>query len=316
MGAELVVLIVVTAGMMGFWHWLYHIVNPTAMSGDKWYMRQMAFTTLPISPPYCWRPLLPALARRLGFPAVSYTATFLAPIVVYFYVGGGWTGTACGLMFVGTNRIFSFNIKNPEYAEGLGQFLLLSSLWAISSGSLLAWPLLLLAALCRETLSAILGVVVLFVNPWLLIPLVVGSAASYLSRDEDQENRHPLVEKTAYETLVRWTREKGGNAISYAHTIQPLRGLAFTVPFMWGAVGDFARLGLVALAPIWLLALPASGQSRIVCYAFGLLIPFAAALPPGWLWFVVMLQWFWPVDYGLFNEGGDVKFALIRGKKV
>jgi hypothetical protein len=286
------------------------------MSGDKWYMRQMAFTTLPISPPYCWRPLLPALARRLGFMPVSYVATFLTPIVVYFYVGGGWPGTACGLMFVGTAHIFRFNIKNPEYAEGLGQFLLLCSLWAVSTDSLLAWPLLLLSALCRETLPAILGVVVLFVNPWLLAPLIVGAAVAYLSRDEDQENRHPLVEKTSYETIARWAKYKGANVLHYAHTVQPLRGLAFTVPFVWGGVGSFARLGLVALVPLWLLAVPASGQSRVICYGFGLLIPFAAALPSEWLWLVVMLQWFWPVDYRVYDEGGDAKFMFLGGKKV
>jgi hypothetical protein len=251
----------------------------------------------------------------LGFVPVSYTATFLTPIVVYFYVGGGWTGTACGLMFVGTNHIFGFDVKNPEYSEGLGQFLLLCSLWALSVGSPLAWPLLLLSALCRETLTAILGVVVLFVNPWLLIPLVIGAAASYLLRNEDKENRHPLVEKTPYETLVRWVKAKGTHVLSYAHTVQALRGLAFTVPFMWGEVGNFARLGLLGFIPIWLLALPASGQSRIICYGFGLLIPFAAALPPGWLWLVVMLQWFWPVDYRLFDEGGNVQFAYVGGRK-
>jgi len=275
-------------------------------------MRRMAYTNDSISPPYCWRPLLPMLARRLGFKPVSYTATIATTLVIYGFVGGGWVGFACALIFIGNRNIFAFNVKNPEYAEGLGQLLFISSLWAMSTNNLMAWPLLLLAALCRETLAAALALIALFWNPLLLVPLTAGAAASYLGRRENKENRHPLVEGTAYATVVRWARTKGWNCIHYAHTIQPIRGIAFAVPFVWGAVGDFTRLSLIAVIPIWLLALPASGQSRIVCYSIGIFLPFAAALPSPWLWVCVLLSWFWVFDFNTYDERGGKTFGFAK----
>jgi len=296
-----------------YWHWLYHLINVPTMSGDKWYMRHMAFTDLPVSPPYCWRPLLPALARRLGFAPVSYLASVATPFVIYFWMGEGWRGFLCAMLFVGNHHLFQFNIRNPEYAEGLGQLLMVSSVWAVSAESALAWPLLLLAALCRETLAASLGAVVLFWNPLLLIPIAVGSAFSWFTANEDKANRHPLVEGTAYETYARWARFKGHGVISYAHVFQPLRGIALAVPFMWDRVGDFARLGLIGFIPIWFLAVPATGQSRLMCYGFALLLPFVGALSPEWIWVFVFATWFWPFDVNAFDEtGGEQSFGFVR----
>jgi hypothetical protein len=307
------VTVAVTLASLGYWYWASHVIEQPTMSGDKWYMRQMAFTDQPISPPYCWRPLVPALARRLGFHLVSYSASVATPIVIYFMVGGGWTGTACALLFVGNNNIFTFNVKCPEYAESVGQLLMIGSVWAVSVDSVLAWPLLLLSALCRETIAAALGLIVLFWNPWLLIPLAVGSAVAYLGRQESKDHRHPLIEGSAYDTLVRWARKKGAGVSAYPHVIQPLRGVAITVPFMWGSVGGFSRLGLLGFLGIWLLAVPASGQSRIMCYGFVLVLPFVAALPGPWLWFLVFATWFWPIDLYAFEEtGGDKTWGFIR----
>lgn len=307
-----------TLGVAGFlvayFHWMNHVIpEEYPMSGDTWYMRHMAFTDLPVTAPYCWRPLLPRLARYFGFFAVSYSASIATTAVIYFCVGGGWRGFLCALIFMANGNIFHHNIRNPAYAEGLGQLLMISSVWAMGTGSLIAWPLFLLAALCRETIAASLGLVAVFWNPLLLIPLVLGSCVAYLTRKEDKDNRHPLVEATPYDTLVRWARFKGLGAISYAHVIQPLRGLAIAVPFVWNDVGHFARLGLVGLIPIWLLALPASGQSRIMCYGFAYLIPFAAALDGPWLGVVTLLSVFWIADVRAFDEtGGGKTFGFVR----
>lgn len=290
-----------------------HITQIPAMSADKWHIRHFAFTNEPVSPPYCWRPLFPILARHLGFKLVSYSASIATIVLIYRWVGGGWTGFLCAAMFVGNPHIFPFHIRNPEYTESLGQLLFMSSLWAVSVSSPLAWPLLLLSALCRETIAAALGIIVLFVNPLLLVPLVAGSSVAWFGRKEEKENRHPLVEGTAVDTVKRWIKYKKGSALHFAHVIQPLRCLAFTVPFMWHAVGPFARLGLLGFIPIWLLALPASGQSRIICYGFGLLIPFAAATPIEWLWVVAFFSVFWPIDYAVFDEsGGEKSFGFAR----
>lgn len=313
MEAHLVALTTVSVAMFAYAYWVYRVLPVKhQMSGDQWYITQFAYTDEPISAPYCWRPLVPMLARRLGFKLVTYTATIAIPFVIYYYMGGGWTGFFCAMLFVGNHHAYSFMAKNPEYADGVGQLLLISTVWAITVGSPLAWPLLLLCALCRETISAALGVFVLFFNPWLLAPLIVGSAAAYFGRNEDKDNTHPLVESNPYETLKRWGRFKQLKALHYAHTIQPLRAVAFTVPFVWGSVGDLARYGLFSLIPIWLLAVPASGQTRIMCYGFVFFLPFFAALSVEWQAAVVMLTWFWPIDLRAFEEGGDVKFSYTR----
>ena len=304
---------VISAAMFAYAYWVYRVIpEKPQMSGDQWYMTQFAFTDEPVSAPYCWRPLVPMLARRLGFSVVSYAATAATPFVIYYYMGGGVTGLFCAALFVGNANLYAFMVKNPEYADGVGQFLMISTVWALTAGSPLAWPLLLLCALCRETISAALGVFVLFINPWYLVPLIVGSAAAYFSRKEDKDNTHPLVEATPYDTLKRWGRLKQLKALHYAHTIQPLRAVAFTVPFMWGSVGNLARVGLLSLIPIWLLAIPASGQSRIMCYGFVFFLPFFGALSLEWQATVVMLTWFWPIDLRAFEESGDVKFSYTR----
>jgi hypothetical protein len=274
-------------------------------------MRQFAFTDQPITAPYRWRPLLPWLARWLGFKPVSFVANALTPLVIYVYAGGGWPGFCCGAMFVMNTHIFQFNVKAPEYAEGLGHFLFASTILAISMGHWSAFPLAFLCALTRETISAAVGIIAVFINPWLLIPLFVGSVIALSARTENKENRHPFIENTYYGTVARWAKYKGFRAVSFAHTILPLRGAALTVPFMWDSVGAGARLGLWGFVPIWLLALPASGQSRIMCYGFVLCVPFIAALPIGWLWVVAFVSCFWPFDWRHFDESGDEKFAFV-----
>ena len=72
-------------------------------------------------------------------------------------------------------------------------------------------------------------------------------------------------------------------------------------------------LGYVyGLIPIWLLAIPASGQSRIVCYAFVLFVPFLAAIPWPWLGLVTLVTCFWPVTWTTFDERGDkAQFGFV-----
>ena len=302
-----------TVSVLAFWHWFFSQQEP-GLSGDTWYMRQFAFTDKPVSPPYCWRPLLPVLARVVGFRAVTYAALLATPFVIYGYAGGGRPGLACALIYLGGSHMFRFNVRCPEYVEGLGQLLMIGALWAMQAQSPLVWPLLVLCALCRETITAALTPLALLTNPAWIVPLAAGSAVAYFGRKEATENIHPLVEPGGVRATVRrWIRSKGEGVASFAHVIQPLRAAPIAVPFVWNEVGDYARLGLLGFIPIWLLAIPASGQSRIMCYGFGLLIPFVAVVPEPWLWLVVGAGWFWPVDVRVFDEtGGESKFGFVR----
>ena len=311
MEALVVILFGMTLALLVLWHMIYHVVREPVMSGDKWYIRHMAFTKLPASAPYCWRPLHPFLGRMFGFFTVSYLASVATPLIIYYWMGGGLRGFLVALLFLGNTQLFAFHIKNPEYTEALGHLLFICALWAMQVDSIVAYPLLLLCALCRETIAAALLVIAVVWNPLMCIPILIGSAVAYFTRKEDKENRHPLVEATPYETLKRWLRTKQEAVVNYAHIIQPLRGLAITVPFMWERVGDFARVGTLGLLPIWLLALPASGQSRIVCYGFAIIAPFAAELPIGWLWGFVFLAWFWPIDIAQYKETGERTFGFV-----
>jgi len=311
--APAIVLAALVLSLTAYCWWVHHRINVPAVSGDMWYMRQFAFTDQPITAPYRWRPLLPWLARWFGFNTVTFTANALTPFVIFYYAGAGWVGFCCALIFIGNAHIFQFNIKAPEYAEGLGHFLFASTIFAMSLGHWSAYPLALLCAMTRETITAALGLICVFINPLIMVPLAVGSVIAWFARTEDKDNRHPLIEGTYVGTVTRWARTKGWRALHFAHTILPLRATPFAVPLMWGGVNDFARLGVLGFIPIWLLALPASGQSRIICYGYVLVVPFLAAIPLGWLAAVTMLCCFWPVDWQVFDEsGGDSTFAVVR----
>ena len=80
---------------------------------------------------------------------------------------------------------------------------------------------------------------------------------------------------------------------------------------MWASVGYDARLGLLGLVPVWLLSVPASGQSRIMCYGFVFFVPFLAAIPQPWLAFCALAVAFWPIDWTTYDERGDEQFAYV-----
>jgi hypothetical protein len=287
--------------------WLTRVVLEPEVCGDRWYMRQFAFTSGPVSEPYCWRPLLPWLARVFGFRFVSYTASLATPPLIAWWIGG-WNGFALAVAFCGNLHLMKFNVRRPEYTEGLGQLLMIGSVIALGSGHWSAWPLFLLSALCRETLTFALGAMALFVNPWLLAPLAAGTIISRIARSKNTDNRHPLVGKSAYETVKHVAAIKKTEAISFWHVIQPLRGFAFAVPFVWGGVDHFTRLGLVGCAAIWIAAYPASGQSRIIAYQFAFLAPFVGALSPEWCWTLCLFSVFWPIERYQFDETGGNTF--------
>ncbi len=71
-------------------------------------------------------------------------------------------------------------------------------------------------------------------------------------------------------------------------------------------------MGLVGCIPIWLLCIPASGQSRIIQYGYALFAPFVAALPGGWGWFFVLLAWGWPVEINAYDETGGETFVFAK----
>lgn len=159
MDFHLAALAIISACAVSYWLVMFRYLLPADVSGDSWYIRRFAFCTSRVSAPYCYRPLLPWLARFFGFRAVSIPAIWLTPLLVYGYVGGGEIGLACGLLWLGNPHISAFNVKNPEYTEGLGQCLLVGTIWAMSLGSWWAWPMAIACGLCRETCSAVVAVV-------------------------------------------------------------------------------------------------------------------------------------------------------------
>lgn len=318
MASQLIVVGLVSAAMFAYTYFSECVARQSPMSGDRWYVRQFAFVGGPISPPYCWRPLFPLLGRYLGFDFVSYSTLLATPGLIYLYAGRDWTAVAIALAFVGNPHIFRFAVRNPEYDVSFVHFLLLVSVWAAAESSWLAFPLSVLLGMTRETTAAAFSAVALFLNPWLAIPPMVGVAVSYLARNEsrDDKQRHPLVESTTWGTLGRWARIKGHNFFHFAHVVQPLRGIQFCVPFVWGDLGSVARAGLAGFAVTWLGAMPASGQSRHVTNAFVFFIPVIYALGAEWAWAYALLSWWWPIDYNLFNESGGQSFAYVRGTEV
>lgn len=295
-----------------FFRWIWTQAAAPEVSGDAWYYRMRAFTDSGVSAPYCWRPLFPLVARYVGFDMASLVPIMLTPLVVYGYVGGGWTGTACALAMIGIRPLFSFNIKNVDYAEGMGQFLFVSALWAMSAGHGSAWVLAPLCMLLREGLGVAVACVAVFVWPWLTVPTLAAGALAYFTRKEDTENPHPLIEKSAYATLVRWMKVKLDGCLHYAQTVQPLRGSPFAVPFVWQAVSSFSRWSLCAVPAIWFFSLPASGQSRHSCYLFAVFIPFIAAAGIEWCWLYCLACWFWPIDFSTYDETGGPTFGYAR----
>lgn len=310
--APYLTVLAVTVTMWAYLYWTHQVAADPEMNGDSWYMRRFAFTDNPVSPPYCWRPLLPWLARHLGFNFVTGAASILTPLAITGYLGGTWNAAALGIAFVGCRTIFSFNIKNPEYAEGLGHLLFVLALWGLRDEAWWAVPAIVAATLCREALGAALVIVALLWSPWFALPAIVAGATAYLKRNEDHTNRHPLVEKSSYATFVRWGKVKRDLGFHFACTLQTTRALGLCVPFMWNDVSAYARLGLSGLLAIAFFALPASGQSRHFGYAFAIFAPFVVGLDPAWVWFHALVCWFWPYDYAVYNESGGQSFGFAR----
>lgn len=312
MPLPVVAVIATTIVVWLYLYWTFHVAMEPDVNGDAWYMRRAAFTDNPVSPPYCWRPLLPWLARWLGFGPVTQGATLLTPLALYGYLGGGWNAAAMAIAFVGIRPIFAFNVKNQEYAEGLGHLLFVLALWGMRDGTWWAVPAVLAATLCREALGAALAVIAILWAPLMLLPIGAAGALAYFTRREDKANRHPLVESTSYGTFVRWAKVKRDLGLHFAHTLQTTRLLGFSVPFVWHDVSAYARLGLAGILGLGFFAIPASGQSRHYGYAFALLAPFAASLGGEWCWLHALVCWFWPYDYACYNESGGTTFGYAR----
>lgn len=301
---------VLSFAVVGYYAYCYYVLSQPEVSGDGFYMRRMAFTDKPVSPPYCWRPLHAFMARIAGFRALAVSSSLATCAVVYGYAGGGWTGLAVLAAFLGTQQIIAFNILCPEYGESTGHLWFILSLWLLSLGSPWAVLPMIAAMITRESLGATLMLVSLFSLPWAAVPVAAAGAAAYFFRREDRVNRHPLVEAGAVATLRRWLTVKKGAAFHYAHTVQSLRGVPWVVPFGWGGVSAHGHALLLGFVPLFLFGLPASGQSRQLAYGFGLLIPFLAAVPAEWQWLVAGTCWFWPTgNIAVFDESGGESFG-------
>lgn len=314
MEAPLLAVLLVVLGFGAFWHWDEVYADPKdTVSGDGYYIRRIAFAKgKAVSKPYCWRPLYPFLARYLGFRPLSYASMLGAVIMLYLVAGKGWAGAALAIGFFGNICIGRFAFRCPDYCDALGQFLFLSSIYALTQHSLWIVPLAGLCALTRENLGATVGIISLPFQPWAFgVALACGLLAYHLRR-EDHGNVHPLVKQTAYDTLAFWVKAKKDGVLHWAHTVQPLRGLPLFVPFGWNGASADTRFLLFGVAPLFAFAVPASGQGRLLCYSYGLIAPFVAACGPEWAWFACILQWFWPIDLASFDEGGGITWASLK----
>ncbi len=306
--------ILVFLGFGFLWHWDEVYADPKeTVSGDGYYIRRMAFAQgKAVSKPYCWRPLYPFLARYLGFRPVSYVSMAGAVVMIYLLSGRGWAGAALAIGFFGNISIGRFAFRCPDYCDALGQFLFIASLYALLQGSWWVIPLAALCGLTRENLGATVGLLALPTQPLAFIAALTACLLAYYLRREDFGNVHPLVKKTAYETLTHWVKVKKDGLLHWAHVIQPLRGLPFFVPFGWGTANPGALWLLCGFVPLFLFAIPASGQSRMLCYGFALCSPIVAACALPWIWVVCLLQWFWPIDFQAFDEGGGITWSSLK----
>lgn len=297
--------------LLPMWHWI-HQHCPEGGRGEVgdsvWTKRWLRFPDKRIAAPYCWRPLVPWLAKlcRGNWYAVSYPAALAVVPLIAWYAGAGWAGFAVALMFVGNYHLWPFNVKWPELSENVGHLLFLGCLVALAGDHWSIYPLALMVVMCRESLGAAVAAVALFVNPWALIPIAGGGAIAWFTRRENTDETHPLVEKTYIDTFRRWIVAKGAGVAIYHWTtsIQPLGGVPLVIPFMWEHVDSFGHLALVAAFPLWFFSVPASGASRQHGYMFHLCIPFLVQLPTPWLWLMVMLSWLWPHDWAVYDERG------------
>lgn len=311
--------LVATLGMsalfLAYWYVILHKTVDRGNSGDQICMDRWFVKGEKVPPPYSWRVLLPLLSYPFkDWRPVSYTAVLLTPTLIYFYVGGGMPGFALALAFIGIPAIFMFNVKWPEYVDGLGQFFLVASMLAIAHDHWSAYLLVACAVLTREALGAMLGVVALYANPWLLIPLAVAGGAAWYFKPQDDDIRHPLTADDYLTTIRMWVDKKnhGTNVWHFATCIQPVRLMPFAVPFTWGLASGLHQWSLLALIPLWVFSIPASGVSRHMSYGFILFAPFVAVLPAPWLWTVVLAAWFWPRDFSVYDETGGIFQGLRK----
>ena len=307
--------VLVTMAATVFWTWAAAI-SPKRPYADGWYMRRFAYTHRAVTAPYCWRPLVPLIMRHIGvWPSIAATAA--TPLLIYGYLGGGWAAAAVALAFMGNKHIAIYNIRHPELSDSMGQMLLVATVWSLAIGHPLAIPLALLTVMCREAAGAmVLMLAVLTAQWWVVLAIIAGGLTAYWCRNEDKENRHPLVEATADDTVKRSVRVKAGvhSVIAWPQSIGAVRGFPLAIPWGWDGCGDFARLALAAYLPLWLLSLGASGASRHLCYGFILFAPFVAVLPIQWAWAFCLLSWFWPIDFSPLDENTDGKTNWVHAR--
>jgi hypothetical protein len=310
---SLLAVVLVCLGIGAFWHWdEVYADQKEIVSGDGYYIRRMAFSRKPVSKPYCWRPLYPWLARYFGFRPVSYVSMAGAVYVVYLLAGRGWAGAALAIGFFGNICIGRFAFRCPDYCDALGQFLFLASLYALLHQQWWIIPAAFLCGLTRENIGVTIGLMALPLQPIASVAAFAALVVAYTTRREDFANVHPLVEKTSYDTIVRWVKAKKDGVLHWAHTIQPLRALPFLIPFGWDAAPIGARWLLAGFVPLFVFSIPASGQSRMLSYGYGLCVPFAAVCGLEWVWVACLLQWFWPIDISAFDEGGGLTWSSIK----
>jgi hypothetical protein len=312
MGGQFWIVVSIAAAMVTFWHVAYRYGMRQKLIADAWHIRKQAFTGRPVSAPYCWRPFVPWLGRHFGFHSVAVLCCFASALVLYFYLGRGWAACAVAIAFVGNRHIVPWCLCNPENAEAVGHLLLISCLYALSTGSWLVYPLAFLAVMTRESLGAVVGCIALLTNPWALLPVAMGGALAYFRRREDHENHHPLVKETAWKTAKHWLEVKRTEVYSWSNVLAPTRGAMLAVPWMWSGVTDYQRLALIAVPVVWLFSIPASGAQRINSYAFALFAPFVVALGVEWCWTYAALSWLWPIDFTLYDECGNSNNPAFR----
>lgn len=333
MMAQAALLLLAGVASVAYWHFAFHVVRDRVSCGDTNCIRQWVYTKGPVSPPYCWRVLVPRLARlvyplcggkdpvMLAFQVVSYPVIAATPLIVWGYVGADWAGFAVALCLLGNIHITPYNVQRPEMSEAMGQAVFFGALWALSVQHPAAWVLVPLCILTRENIGAAASLIaIVWYWPYTLAVALGYGALWLLKRPHEGAEKHPLVSESPWQTLLDWWSVKGYFVIHWTNIAQPLRGMVFALPFGWYAVSEFAQIALVGAAPIIACSVPASGSNRLNTYLLALCAPFAAVCPMPWPWVFALLAYLWPFDWTMWDERGgnfqERRQRLAQRRKV
>lgn len=321
-GIPVLTLLGIVLGMEYLWSYVFKIVGTVEQSGDAVALRRAAYSEnwwQPVTPPYCYRPLVPLMARYFGYRLVTTLGLLVLALGLYALGGRGWTGVAVALAFMLMPAGVAFHATFPEYIDAVGYAVVTWGIVGLWGGHGWAVIPMFLAPMVRETCWMVLVPVAIVSGQWwTLLGWALGWVGWWwLKKPPDWSDKHPLVKGSPRETLDYWLRIKQGGLIHYAHTWQVFRATPFAIPFTWPLASTVERWSLLGLLGAWVSGWPGSGQSRMVAYGFPLLVPYLKHLDPAYLWLIVALALWWPFPtLNVYDESGKRAIEMEREQEA